>query len=280
VCKNECLVYALLKILIYTQANFISKQEKYYKVNILCMIDCKFYIIHNLEEDRYNNVMHLLEKNNIPTSKIEFINHPNKNELTIDIKRKAVQKNAKIKDGWISCSYKHYLALEKIVHGSEEFGVIMEDNIGSFYENIYERLSKYLDELPKDWEILYDSVWGDYSLLDEEVVTTEKLVYKKSNEVSKDINGKIISHGGTRAAQFYFVNKVGAKKLYDNFLPFNHSADMWMNDVLRKANINSFWSEPSLVVSKFNSKTSTNLSLKNNLFYILKSKFHNYRLGI
>ena len=255
-------------------------ERKYLVAKMLNMIDCKFYVIHNLEESRYNNIIDLLEKNNIPTSKIEFINHPNKNELTFEIKRKAVQRNAKIKDGWISCSYKHYLAIEKIAHGNEEFGVVMEDNVGSFYENVYERLSKYLKELPTDWDIIYDSVWGDYSLLNEEIVTSEKLVYKKSNEVTKNINGKIISHGGTRAAQFYFVNKAGAKKLYDNFLPFNHSADMWMNDVLRKANINSFWSEPSLVVSKFNSKTSTNLNLIENFFYIFKSKYHNYRLGI
>ena len=59
-------------------------ERKYLVAKMLNMIDCKFYVIHNLEERRYNNIMYLLEKNNIPTSKIEFINHPNKNELTFD----------------------------------------------------------------------------------------------------------------------------------------------------------------------------------------------------
>lgn len=56
----------------------------------------------------------------------------------------------------------------------------MEDNIGDFYENITERLNKYLNELPNNWDIVYDSVWGDYSDLHEEKVTEDKLVYKKA----------------------------------------------------------------------------------------------------
>ena len=116
--------------------------------------------------------------------------------------------------------------------------------------------------------------------MNEETLTNKKLIYSKNNEVTKNIDGKIISHGGTRAAQFYFVNKKSAKKLYDNFLPFNHSADMWMNDVLRKINAKSFWSEPSLVVSKYNSKTSTNLNFFKDFFYIIKSKLINFRLKI
>ena len=67
--------------------------------------------------------------------------------------------------------------------------------------------------------------------------------------------------------------------MYENFLPFNHSADMWMNEVLRKANLNSYWSEPSLVVSKYNTKTSTNVSYFK-IFYKIKSKLINIKLGI
>ena len=240
----------------------------------------KYYVIHNLENKRYQNTIYLLNKYGVQLKDVTFINHPNKNELTYDIKKKAVQKNSKIKDGWISCSYKHYLALETIVNNQDEFAVIMEDNIGDFFENIPTRLNKYLVELPDNWDVVYDSVWGDYESMNEETLTNKKLIYSKNNEVTKNIDGKIISHGGTRAAQFYFVNKKSAKKLYDNFLPFNHSADMWMNDVLRKINAKSFWSEPSLVVSKYNSKTSTNLNFFKDFFYIIKSKLINFRLKI
>jgi len=239
----------------------------------------KFYIIHNLEKDRRENIEYLLSKYGVKTQDINFINHPNKDELTYEIKEKAVMKKSNIKDGWISCSYKHYLALREIVQNKDKYAVIMEDNIGDFYEDIILRLEKYLEELPKDWDVIYDSVWGSYEDMNEEKVSENKLVYKKSNDVTRNDSGKIISHGGTRAAQFYLVNNVSAKKMYENFLPFNHSADMWMNEVLRKANLNSYWSEPSLVVSKYNTKTSTNVSYFK-IFYKIKSKLINIKLGI
>lgn len=238
-----------------------------------------FYVIHNLEASRKQNMLALFSKYNIDQKDVTFINHPNKNELTFEIKKKAVQKKAGIKDGWISCSYKHFLAIEQIVRKQHEYAVVMEDNIGGFYEDVPTRLNKYLNELPDDWDILFDSVWGDYSSMGEEMVQDSKLVYKKDNNFTKNSEGKIISHGGTRAAQFYLINKRSAQIIYENFLPFNHSADMWMNDILRKNNLNSYWSEPSLVTSKFNSKTSTNLSVKD-LPYFIKSKFINLALGI
>jgi len=217
--------------------------------------------------------------NGVNVNDVNFINHPNKDELTYEIKEKAVQKNANIRDGWISCSYKHYLALENIIEQDNEFGVIMEDNIGGFYENIPNRLEKYLNMMDNDWDIIFDSVWGDYAQMNEEEISQNKLVYRKSNEITKNNEGKIISHGSTRAAQFYLINKKAAKKLYDNFLPFNHSADMWMNEVIRKTNLKVYWSEPSIVTSKFNKKTSTKLSFLQSV-YAIKSKKINKQLGI
>ncbi len=239
----------------------------------------KYYVIHNLENYRYNNIVNLLKDSDIDMNDVKFINHPNKNELTYKIKKLAVQKKSNLKDGWISCSFKHYLALKDIVENKYEYAVIMEDNIGAFYENIKHRLEKYLNELPNNWDIIFDSVWFDYSWLGEEEVTKDKLVYKKSNEATFNNEGKIIAHGGTRAAQFYFLKYQTAKKMYENYLPFNASADMWLNDVLRKCNLNSFWSEPSLVVSKLNKVSSTNISNKE-LIYKIKSKLINLYLGI
>ena len=238
-----------------------------------------YYVIHNLEKKRYKNIVKLLNLNGVNVNEVNFINHPNKDELTYEIKEKAVQKNANIRDGWISCSYKHYLALENIIEQDNEFGVIMEDNIGGFYENIPNRLEKYLNMMDNDWDIIFDSVWGDYAQMNEEEISQNKLVYRKSNEITKNNEGKIISHGSTRAAQFYLINKKAAKKLYDNFLPFNHSADMWMNEVIRKTNLKVYWSEPSIVTSKFNKKTSTKLSFLQSV-YAIKSKKINKQLGI
>ena len=37
-----------------------------------------------------------------------------------------------MRDGWISCSYKHYLAINDMVQNNYPYGVVMEDNIGDF----------------------------------------------------------------------------------------------------------------------------------------------------
>jgi hypothetical protein len=43
------------------------------------------------------------------------------------------------------------------------------------------------------------------------------------------------------------INRKGAKKLLDNYLPFNNAPDWWMNDVFRKVGIKSFWAIPNNV---------------------------------
>ena len=256
---------------------YIHKLNSVFVLQLL--MEIKYFVIHNLDEERYLNSTKLFKKYGVNINDVIFINHPNKNELTYSIKKKSVQKNSKIKDGWISCSYKHYLALKNIVENEIPLAVVMEDNIGDFYEKVPNRIEKYLSELPSNWDVVFDSVWSDYRLMNEESVSNNKLVYKKSHEETFNAEGVRIAGGSTRAAQFYLLNIEAAKKIYDNFLPFNHSADMWLNEVLRKVNANVYWSEPSLVVSKFNKTTSTNISNKY-FFYKVKSYVIDKILGI
>ena len=55
---------------------------------------------------------------------------------------------------------------------------------------------------------------------------------------------------------------------------------MWMNDLFRKLNINSFWAEPTFITTEKNHKTSTNLNYFKDIRYIINSKFINFRLGL
>ena len=85
----------------------------------------------------------------------------------------------------------------------------------------------------------------------------------------------------TRAAQFYLLNYNSAKKLYENFIPFNHSADMWMNSVIRKLNLKVYCQ--SLYIFKFNTVSSTLHRYDKNfkqLIYIVKSRIINKMLRI
>ena len=69
---------------------------------------------------------------------------------------------------------------------------IMEDNIGDFFENIPTRLKKYLEELPEDWDVVYDSVWGEYEAMNEEAIISNKLIYSKSNKIIRDLICRVI----------------------------------------------------------------------------------------
>ena len=46
-----------------------------------------YYIIHNLEKSRKDNMVALFSKFGINHEKVTFINSPNKNELTYEIKK-------------------------------------------------------------------------------------------------------------------------------------------------------------------------------------------------
>ena len=177
----------------------------------------KYYVIHNLEKYRRERITTQLQQHGVDMRDVKFINYPNKKDLTFDKKKNFVQKGIKIKDGWIAVTYKHYLALKDIVENSYPYGIIIEDNVGRFKENIPIRLNRYLKELDEGWDIIYDSDWISYQNMNEEEVKPEKIVYKKSNDITYGKTGEIIAHGGTKSAQFYMVNLDSAKKYHYNY---------------------------------------------------------------
>ena len=208
----------------------------------------QYYIIHNGETSRRETMIRLLTENGVDMKDVKWVLHPNKGEISDELANKLTSKH--LKKGYISCTYKHFLSLKDIVENNYEYSVIMEDNIGSVFDNIPDRLELYLKQLPNDWDILFDTTWCSYKTICEEEVISNKFVYKKSNEITK------FCHGGTRVAQFYFLNLKCAKKLYNNYLPFDNAPDWWMNTLFRKLNINSYWSEPGNIATHQNHVSS------------------------
>mgnify|MGYP001174396736 FL=1 len=250
------------------------------------IFNTKFFIIHNLDKNRKERILSELYKAGVEDKDIIFINHPNKNEITYKIKKIAVQRNTKqgiesktIKDGWISVTYKHYLALKNIVEDSIPLAFIIEDNVGKINENIYDRISSYLEDLPNDWGVVFESDQFPFSYTKEPVIDKNKVVHQKSNEITYFEDGSTLLMGGTRSAQFYFINLETANRLFDNYLPFNHAPDFWMNELFRKLNIKSFWADPSIIETEKHHRTSTNYKYSD-IFYILKSKITNFVLGL
>ena len=100
----------------------------------------------------------------IPKNRIKWIEGHNKNDLSKLVVNNIYQEPptneidglyyGKLTLGQISATYKHYLALTDIVINSRKYAVIMEDNV-SFKDNIPDTMDKYLNKLPKKWNILF-----------------------------------------------------------------------------------------------------------------------------
>ena len=212
----------------------------------------QYYLIHNNDLIRKERMINEFIKAGINLDDIKWIIKPERNEITMEFINKFVaggitktnnryiNAQNELSLGVMICSFKHYLALNDIILNNYEYAVIMEDNM-RFEGNVPETINKYIEQLNenyKDWDIIFDNEWSHYN---EGEVKEGLLVYPKSLEISDK------NHGGTRGACFYLLNLGCAKKLYDNYIPFNNAPDWYMNDLFRKLNIKCFWSEPSVV---------------------------------
>lgn len=216
----------------------------------------KFYIIHNKDPERKKIMLEEFEKVKMNLDDVIWLEEPNADDITDAMAKKLVIQedsytaNIKVKaermmnqKGLISCTYKHYLALNKIVEKEDNYGIIIEDNIAfKNIENIYEWLNICIDQLNQhydDWDIFFDHPWTKYK---EGKIKKNLFLYPKSNEITNQC------HGGTKSAAFYLIKGSCARKLIKQYIPFNNSPDWWMNDLFRKLNIKSFWVEPSKII--------------------------------
>ncbi len=192
----------------------------------------KYYLIHGVDTSREKFMRDQMYAFGIEEEDVTWINHPNKDEPMPN----GICTNPDLQLGAVSCTYKHYLALKDIVEKNLELAVIMEDNIG-FFSIVPYCLEKYIQDLPQDWDILFDSNICSLKYIEGPIFPNIS-VYKKSNDVTEQC------HGGSRGANFIVVNRRSAKVLYDNFLPFFHPSDFHYNNLLRTLNLNSYWTEP------------------------------------
>ena len=218
-------------------------------------MNCQYYLIHGVDKERGPRMISEFEKWGLDNDKVKWILEPNKDKITNLIKNELLIQTQSsscgisfqpgcpnIGNGKISCTYKHFLCLKDIVENKYDYGIIMEDN-QFFCSNIPETIEKYINQLNEmypEWDIIFDTKWKKVQDINETELKDGVYVYPKSNEITN------YCHGGTRLAQFYIVKNKCANKLYENYIPFNNAPDWWMNDLFRKLDIKSFWSEPSI----------------------------------
>jgi len=214
-------------------------------------MNIQYYLIHNLDENRKQHMINSFERVNIDNNKVKWILYPNKNDITNEFIlsnviqglsftcKEPIYAQYSLRKGQIACTYKHYLCLKDIIENNYEYGVIIEDN-NILIDDVPKMINIYIEQLNKlypDWDVIFDFDYDNTRYIESPLIEGQ-YVYPKTNEITKQC------HGGTKCATFYLLNYKCAKKLYDNYIPFNNAPDWWMNDLFRKLDIKSFWAEP------------------------------------
>ena len=215
----------------------------------------QYYLIHNLDKNREQHMLDSFKRVNIDNKDVKWVLYPNIDDIDEEFIKKNVmpgvtytcgrpiEAQKEMYKGQMACVYKHYLCLQDIVNNNYEYAVIMEDNM-YLIDNVPRKLDIYIEQLNRlypDWDILFDCHgWDEDKIIPyiEQPLIDGQIVYPKSNERTYQC------HGATKCARFYLIRLKCAKKLYENFLPFNFTVDWWMNDLFRIFDIKSFWAEP------------------------------------
>jgi GR25 family glycosyltransferase involved in LPS biosynthesis len=179
-----------------------------------------FYLIHGIDPTRKPFMQDQFQKFGV--TNVTWITHPNKNDPIPD----GICTKSDLPKGHISCTYKHYLILKDIVEKQHPFAVIMEDNI-EFRGNVPDALSRYLKDLPDDWDCVFDSDY--FGMKYDGQITPATSVYKT---------------GTSKGAHFMFLTLSAATKLYNNILPFHEGSDHMYNHLFQTLNMNVYWAEP------------------------------------
>jgi GR25 family glycosyltransferase involved in LPS biosynthesis len=195
-------------------------------------------------------------RNNLDNTKIKWILKPEKNDITDEVKKQVLKPGISecnynmidaynLPSGVIVCTLKHYAALKDIVDNGYDYAVIMEDNM-QFKGDVSKAVEIYIEQLNRlypDWDIIFDRDGCNYT---EQLLKEGQLVYAKNIERA----------GAAKCAQFYLLTKNCAKKMFENYIPFNQAPDDFMNDLFRKLDIKVFWAEPSNVTSWYHISTA------------------------
>ena len=128
---------------------------------------------------------------------------------------------------------------------NDEYILILEDD-SLPKKQFYKKINKYLDELPKDFDLFYISDGKSNFRIPINKRRPFKNIYKKEN-TQTNWGG----HGATKFADGYFISRKCAQNLVNEFNKEDHkidtSIDWWKNEMIAKYKLNVFWGEPALI---------------------------------
>ena len=200
----------------------------------------KCYISHYTKlTDRKMHMDKQLEKSGLyKLCYITWLTNFDKETLTIEQVDKYIHKNHDMPNlSYIANAIAHISALEDIAKG-ESHGLIMEDDL-IFNENFVDELTKYIQILPSDWDMVFLSEGCN---IHQPNITPDVHFYK----------------AGPRCASCYLVNNRAAKKIISGFTPISRSIDWHYNVEIERHNLVSYQLEP--IIAAEGSETGLFLS--------------------
>lgn len=202
--------------------------------------EIKFFIIHYKKlVERKKNLLSYLQRNSF---KFEFIEEINRNTLTKENRSNFTEKKDDIHK---AIFLSHIDAFKKVKESHYGYNLILEDD-SIPHEDFYKRYSKYLDQLPDNFDMFFISPGKNNFHLPWYKRIPFKKVYKKDN-----IETHWGGHGASRCADAYFISKKCATTLHQEFLNkskrVDTSIDWWMNQMIDKYNLKIYWAEPTFV---------------------------------
>lgn len=229
------------------------------------------YVI-NMDKDieRLNNIKKECNKNNIKFERFPGIDA---NKLSIKEKNKYVTNFCQkfCTNGMIGCGMSHIKIYEDVIKKNYNNVLILEDDV-YFIKNFKKKLNTILEELPKDYDILYIGAVG---LSNKEISFDINLIFKLiSNKNNKqDNNYKNIfcpifplgTHG-------YIISNQGCKKILKNFNKVNYHIDFQIN--LNNKNLNTYSTNEKLVHQNWKDSNNSDMLSFPKYPNILLNKFY------
>jgi len=229
------------------------------------------YVI-NMDKDteRLNNIYKECNKNNI---KFERCTGVDASKLSIKEKNNYVTKFCQnfCTNSMIGCGISHIKIYEDVIKKNYNNVLILEDDI-YFIKNFQKKLNSILEELPKDYDILYIGAVGlsnkkisfDFNLI-------FKLISNKNNK--QDTNYKNIfcpifplgTHG-------YIISNKGCKKILKMFNKVNYHIDFQIN--YNNKNLNTYASTKKLVHQNWKDSNNSDMLSFPKYPNILLNKFY------
>jgi len=205
----------------------------------------KAYIIH--VSDDFARERHINNQLKDKDLEIEFILEGDIKDLTEDILTNLFDMEFSL--AYISCTYKHLLSYKKVIAGSDEVALVLEDDI-NLSSNFDAMLGKLMAEIKE-------------RKLSNFLISLEDSMHEYIPR-SKRIKGQLIypaDHGRTAGA--YLIDKKGAMGIWDevNECKVTAPTDWFHNICVKKKRLGIYWSQPTIAIQgSLNGQMNSHLS--------------------